>query len=64
MGFLIGIPINPDLSEQLFFHMKLLVGILMLRYKAVIFEHQNQVYIAVTPGEQYRQHIRSGGYRP
>ena len=64
MGFLIGIPINPDLSEQLLFHAKVLMSLLLLRYKAVIWEHKNQVYIAVTPGEQYRHHIRSGGYRP
>jgi len=58
MGALIGIPINPDLSEWLFITGKHLFILVWHRYKAMLYA------VPSTPGEQYRQHIRCGGYRP
>lgn len=54
---LLGVP--PDLSDSLFSYGKVFVAIVWCRYKAAVWAVEHP-----TPGDQYRQHLKSGGYRP
>ena len=41
--------------------MRVMSMIVMVRYLQTI---ETQRHVALTPGEQYRQHLKAGGYRP
>lgn len=65
MGILLYLGVTPELLTSLTilatYQKKLLVELASLRHGVIV---QRDWLASASPGEQYRHHIKCGGYRP